>query len=85
MELIIRQIVGRCHVGDGYLNVLRYTISRLKDDMESYRSMSRHDRREFVRLVFDCHQQNRGLYCYVMSGRSSIPSVLNRKESANAR
>ena len=69
MDYIIRNIVGRCHVGDGYLAVIRYAISRLKHKRRGFLAMSRPQRREFLRLCITTHAENRRVYIAVMTGR----------------
>jgi hypothetical protein len=69
MEHIIRNIVGRCHVGDGYLSVIRYAISRLRRKRRGFLALSRPQRREFLRLCINTHAENRRVYISVMTGR----------------
>ena len=63
---IIGQIVGRCHVGQPYVEVLRYVVSRLKSG--AWEKMPRADRRSVVATVVKEHNENRDLYRSVMGG-----------------
>lgn len=63
---MIEMIVGRCHVGQSNLAVIRYFLSRLKRG--SWRKMDRSKRKDILRQVIKAHAANRGLYDYVMRG-----------------
>jgi hypothetical protein len=64
---IIRQIVGRVHVGDSDDSVVEYAKSRLAEG--AWASMSTVDQRAFVREVKRVHAANRKTYQQVMTGR----------------
>ena len=66
---IIRQIVGRCHVADSNLRVIRYVVSRLRDGKRTFLAMSREKKRALLGQTIACHAENRELYGWVMSGR----------------
>lgn len=57
---MIAMIVGRCHVGDSYLKVLRYVISRTKAG--AFAKLPRKERRKLIREVFKQHKANRDLF-----------------------
>ena len=65
---MIAWLVGKCHVGESYLDVLRFVISKLKGGKATYRGLPRKDRRALVKAVFKAHCENRELYGYVMKG-----------------
>ena len=65
---IISQIVGRCHVSESNLTVVRYVISKLRHGKKTFRSLSRKDRREMIAECIRHHQANRKLYAQVMGG-----------------
>jgi acyl-CoA reductase-like NAD-dependent aldehyde dehydrogenase len=67
---MIAQIVGRCHVGERYSEVLRYLISRLRHGKRTWRAMDRARRREVLRILVDEHDENREVYAQVMYHRS---------------
>lgn len=69
MDHIIRNIVGRCHVGDSYLAVIRYAISRLKHKRRGFLALSKNQRRQFLKQVIRAHADNRRVYIAVMTGR----------------
>lgn len=64
---IIRQIVGRVHVGDSDEVVVDYAKTRLAKG--AWASMSPADQRAFVREVKRVHAENRKTYQKVMTGR----------------
>ncbi|HEX4545752.1 MAG TPA: hypothetical protein VH110_05290 [Candidatus Acidoferrum sp.] len=64
---MVRQIVGRCHVGQSNRAVIRYFVSRLKRG--AWGKLSRDERKQWLRHVIDAHRENRGLYHAVMTGR----------------
>jgi hypothetical protein len=64
---MISQIVGRCHVGDSNLKVIRYFLSCIK--RKEWRKLKRETRKETLRLVIEMHRENRELYHSVMTGR----------------
>lgn len=66
---IVRQIVGRRHVGDSNRTVIRYFISRLKRGYATWAGMPRAERKQWLRWVVEAHAENRGLYTFVMRGR----------------
>lgn len=61
---MISLIVGRCHVGDSYLSVLRYVISRMAGKRETWAKLPRKDRRKLMRQIFKTHKANRDLFNY---------------------
>lgn len=65
---IIRQIVGRVHVGDANEDVLTYARSRLARG--AWDRMSAKDRRAFECEVIKQHEGNRRMYQQVMRGSS---------------
>jgi len=66
---IVRQIVGRCHVGQSDRAVTRYFVSRLKRGYATWHAIPRHERRQWLQWVIAAHADNRRLYRAVMSGR----------------
>jgi hypothetical protein len=65
---IVHQIVDRRHVGESNREVIRYFISRLRDGMATWRTMSRAERKKWLRWVIKAHGENRALYQKVMKG-----------------
>ena len=68
MSIIIRNIVGRCHVGDTNREVIRYVISRMKHGYQTFKTLPREQRKDFLRQIVQDHKDNRELYSYVMRG-----------------
>jgi acyl-CoA reductase-like NAD-dependent aldehyde dehydrogenase len=66
---MIRQIVGRCHVGRSHRSVIRYVVSRLRQGYSTWRTLPREARREILRNIIAQHDENRAEYRSVMSGR----------------
>jgi hypothetical protein len=66
--MMIRHLVGSCHVGQGYLRVLRYVLSRLVGRRRAFLSLSRTQRHKLVREVFRAHRANRRIYAQVTGG-----------------
>ena len=64
----LASIVGRCHVGESYTEVLRYVVSLLQDGTAGWRRMPRQQRRLAVAMIVYEHNANRELYTTVMSG-----------------
>lgn len=68
---IIRQIIDRdCHALWTNRKVIRHVISKLRDELSTFRAMPRKDRRTFLRDCITVHRANRELYDYVMLGRT---------------
>ena len=65
---MITMLVGRCHVSDSYVEVLRYVRSRIKRG--AWCELSREQRREIVRDVIAEHRANRECYMEVMYHRT---------------
>lgn len=65
---IVRQIVGRCHVGESDSKVIRYFVSRLKRGYRTWRELPRAERKQWMRWVIGEHSDNRALYDCVMRG-----------------
>ena len=66
--MMIRMLVGRCHVGESNREVIRYVISRMQHGHLSYRSHYRCERHALLRSIIEIHAENRALYTAVMSG-----------------
>ena len=64
---IVRQIVGRLHVGESNMTVIREVLAAIRPGQ--YRAMARHDRHDLLRQIIRCHQENRQLYHDVAFGR----------------
>lgn len=67
MNPIVRQIVDRQHVGDSNRDVIRAVHSALKS--EGRKKEHRELRKEMYRDAIKRHDENRGLYTKVMTGR----------------
>lgn len=65
---MISMIVGRCHVSESYMKVIRYFISRLKDGYKTFAALPREKRRWVMREIIKEHKENRDIYNYVMKG-----------------
>lgn len=64
---IVKQIIDRdCHVGESYRTVIRHVVSKLRGGWNSFRAMSRSDRRFLMRQCIQQHRANRELYRAVM-------------------
>lgn len=70
---IVRQIVGRCHVAQSDLSVIRYVVSRLKAGRETFLAMPRLSRKVFLKQIVACHRANRDEYDFVMRGGKGYP------------
>ena len=66
--MMIRMIVGRCHVGDSNSKVIRYVISRMAKGHATYRAQVRRERHDLLRTIIEIHAENRAVYTSVMSG-----------------
>lgn len=65
---MIRYIVGNCHVGQSYLSVVRYVLSRLAGKRRAFFKLTRRQRRKMLREVINAHRANRRVYEHVMRG-----------------
>jgi hypothetical protein len=69
VHAIIRQIIDRdCHVSESNSNVVRHVISKLRDGYETFRAMSKVERRKFIEQCVEHHGRNYKEYVEVMSG-----------------
>jgi hypothetical protein len=59
---IVRQIVGRCFIGDSNLKVIRYTISRLKNGYNTFSALSKEVRKDLLRQIIKEHAENKSLF-----------------------
>lgn len=66
---MVNQIISRCHVGQSNRAVIKYLVSRFKRG--AWRSLSRAERKKWMREAIRCHARNRRLYVAVMTGRFS--------------
>ena len=66
---MIRQIIGRCHVGETNREVCAYLVSRIKKSV--WRKLPLGKRVSILREAIKCHAENRALYCQVMRGNFS--------------
>jgi len=67
-DAMIRQIVGRCHVGQSYLSVVRYVCSRLRHGRQTFLNASKDQRRLLIAMTIEQHKRNRAEYGDVMGG-----------------
>ena len=67
---MVRQIVGRCHVGNDYGTVRRYVVSRFNRGYHGFRALDRKTRRAMLRDITRAHSENRDLYRFVMGGHA---------------
>ena len=66
---IISMIVDRdCHVSTSHIQVIKHVITRLKNGYETYKAMSRKDRRIFMRACIKAHDDNIEEYRKIMHG-----------------
>lgn len=66
---IIRQIIDRdCHVGERFQDVVRHVVSKLRNGYDTFRALSRVERREFIEQCIAQHRSNRKMYVEVMTG-----------------
>lgn len=68
--MMIQRIIRRdCHVSLSNRAVIKHVISRLKHKRSTWLSMSRIDRKAFMRDCIKVHAENCSLYARVMGGR----------------
>lgn len=65
---MIDYIVGNCHVGDSYLYVVRYVLSRMAGKRKAFLKLSRAQRRSAIKKIIKAHRSNRNLALYVFRG-----------------
>lgn len=65
-DWMLRRIIGRLHVGESNLAVIRYCLSRLRKG--AFRKMKKPLRRQFLQSCIRIHADNRALYLRVMGG-----------------
>ena len=53
-------MVGRCHVSESNLSVIRYVLSRMKKG--AFRKAPKADRREILEDIIKHHQENQNLF-----------------------
>lgn len=66
---ILRQVLGRVHVGVSNLQAVRTCIKALKGRYKTFLGLKRSEKRSFIKAVVKMHGQNRDLYRTVMGGR----------------
>lgn len=66
-DFMIAMIVGRCHVGESNLSVIRYVLSRMNPG--AFRKAPRAQRRELLKQIIACHRENQELYQCVQTGK----------------
>ena len=66
---IVRNIVDRCHVGTRYVDVLKYLVSRINGGYKTWKTLTRAQRKEIMRVAFARHRANNKLFRSVMTGR----------------
>lgn len=66
---MIRQIVGRCHVGESNRQVIRYFISRLAHGYATWAAMDRDIRRQVMASAINIHGDDLDLYHDVVTGQ----------------
>jgi hypothetical protein len=82
---MVESIVGRCHVGESNRRVIRYFISRLKRPAyKTWRTLSRAERKQYMRWIIAAHAANRGLYMHVMGGSQGFTGRTRRKRTKAA-
>ena len=59
---MISWLVGKCHVADSYLTVLRFVVSKIKGGVKTFRALSREERRKVISATFKAHKENRELF-----------------------
>lgn len=62
VSLIIRRIVGCCHVSSSYTTVLRHVIDQMTDKRNSWNRLSREQKRDVIAQVVYTHKSNRDLF-----------------------
>lgn len=65
---MIRMLVGRRHVGESNLRVVRYVLSRLAGGRRSFFKLARRQRRKLIKDIVREHAHNRRIYVQVMGG-----------------
>jgi predicted transcriptional regulator len=71
---IIGQIVGRCHVSESTLAVVRYVLSRMNGERKGFLKNAKHQRRYTIAAAIQQHRENRIEYRQVMA-RSTVEFV----------
>ncbi len=69
IDPIVRQIVDRCHIHDRLSDVLRYTLTRMKDKGKKYKGLPRKKRRQLMKMIQQVQKHNQKIYRYAMTGR----------------
>lgn len=64
---MVRQIVGRCHVGESYFAVLRYVLAKIKGGRKEWLRLPKFHRRHLIASVLQHHRENRIEYRQVMA------------------
>jgi acyl-CoA reductase-like NAD-dependent aldehyde dehydrogenase len=68
--MMIQRIIRRdCHVSLSNRAVIKHVISRLKHKRQTWRTLSRAERKAFMRDCIKVHAENRSYYAWVMGGR----------------
>lgn len=78
---IIAQIIDRdCHVSLSNRAVIRHVISKLKHGYDTFRALSKDDRKAFMRQCIVRHQKNWELYVAVMRGSTGADDHATESE-----
>lgn len=64
----VSMIVGRRSVGEDYLSVVRYVLSRLKGGRRAFLASDKESRRELLSHIIKTHRRNRNVYTQVTGG-----------------
>jgi hypothetical protein len=64
---MVRQIIGRLHVGESYLAVLRHVLSKIKGGRKFWLKLPKFHRRHLIASVIQHHRENRVEYRQVMA------------------
>lgn len=62
---MISMIVDRCHVAESNRRVIKYVISRLKNQYATFKSISKDERKKFMKDIIQAHKDNIELYNWV--------------------
>lgn len=60
---MVRFLVGQCHVRDSYTDVVRFVISKIKNN---WKDIPREDRLLVIQQILEAHKTNRKVYKEVM-------------------
>lgn len=61
-------LVGRHHVGESYLAVVRFVLNHLQGGRKAFLACDKESRRKLISHIVKTHKRNRNVYTRVMRG-----------------